>query len=175
MHRSGIVAAGLLLAGALTAGEAWAQAGSASGSLVNAKGDEVGSVELTQMEKGVRVQAEAEGVPAGTHAFHIHETGDCQTPDFQSAGGHYNPASHQHGWNNPEGPHAGDLPNVHIADDGVLAIEYFTDAVTLGEGDTTLFDDDGSAIVLHEGEDDYESDPTGDAGGRIACAVIEAQ
>jgi superoxide dismutase, Cu-Zn family len=174
MHRSGTVFAGLLLVGSFAAGDAQAQAQSANAPLVNAEGEEIGNVALTQMEQGVRIDVQAEGVPAGTHAFHIHETGDCQTPDFQSAGGHYNPTDHQHGWNNPEGPHAGDLPNVQVQDDGVLAIEYFTDAVTLGEGDTTVFDDDGSAIVMHEGADDYETDPAGDAGSRIACGVIEA-
>jgi Cu-Zn family superoxide dismutase len=172
MHRSGIVFAGLLVVGSFAAGDAQAQ--SANAPLINAEGEEIGNVTLTQMEQGVSVFAEAQGLPAGTHAFHIHETGDCQTPDFESAGGHYNPGEAQHGWNNPEGHHAGDLPNVQVQDDGVIAIEYFTDAVTLGEGDNTVFDDDGSAIVVHEGEDDYASDPTGDAGGRIACGVIEA-
>jgi Cu-Zn family superoxide dismutase len=172
MHRRGIVLASLLLTGAVTAGQAQAQ--TANAPLVNAEGEEIGTVTLTQMEQGVSVFAEAQGLPAGTHAFHIHETGDCQPPDFQSAGGHYNPESHQHGWNNAEGHHAGDLPNVQVADDGAISIEYFTDAVTLGEGDNTVYDDDGSAIVIHEGEDDYESDPTGEAGGRIACGVIEA-
>jgi Cu-Zn family superoxide dismutase len=172
MHRSGIVFAGLLLAGSFVAGDARAQ--TANAPLVNAEGEEIGTVTLTQMEQGVSVFAEAEGLPAGTHAFHIHETGDCQTPDFQSAGGHYNPEEHQHGWNNAEGHHAGDLPNVQVPDDGAISIEYFTDAITLGEGDNTVYDDDGSAVVVHEGEDDYESDPTGEAGGRIACGVIEA-
>jgi len=172
MDRQGIAIAGLLLTGSFFAGAAQAQ--SATAKLVDGEGKAVGSVMLSQMEHGVRISVEAEGLPSGTHAFHIHETGECIPPGFQSAGGHYNPGGHQHGWNNPAGYHAGDLPNVHVADDGVLAIEYFTDAVTLGEGEATLFDDDGSAIVIHVGEDDYATDPTGDAGDRLACGVIQA-
>jgi Cu-Zn family superoxide dismutase len=93
-------------------------------------------------------------------------------PEFTSAGGHFNPTEEQHGWNNPQGYHAGDLPNAHVQDDGVLAVEYFTDSVTLGEGESSIFDDDGSAIVMHEGADDYQTDPAGAAGARIACGVI---
>jgi Cu-Zn family superoxide dismutase len=163
-------AAILAAAGCLAAAQAQAQ--SAKAVLIDPDGKEIGDVALSQLAQGVRIFAQAADVASGVHAFHIHETGQCDPPDFESAGGHYNPTDHQHGWNNPQGHHAGDMPNVHVADDGVLAIEYFTDAVTLGEGDTTLFDDDSSAIVLHEGADDYKTDPTGDAGGRIACGVI---
>lgn len=141
--------------------------------LMNPDGEEIGGVAIYEMAQGVRLFAQAEGLPEGTHAFHIHETGSCETPDFKSAGGHYNPSDASHGWDSENGPHAGDLPNVHVQEDGVLSVEYFTDAVTLGDGDTTLFDDDGSAIVIHEGADDYQTDPAGDAGPRIACGVIE--
>jgi superoxide dismutase, Cu-Zn family len=171
MDRIGITVAALLLAGSCFAGAAQAQ--SANAELINGEGKAIGNATLSQMEQGVHISVEAEGLPPGTHAFHIHETGECEPPDFKSAGDHYNPGGHQHGWNNPEGYHAGDLPNVHVQDDGVLAIEYFTDAVTLGEGEATLFDDDGSAIVIHVGEDDYETDPTGGAGDRLACGVIQ--
>jgi superoxide dismutase, Cu-Zn family len=164
------LAAMLTGAGCLLATQAGAQ--SANAVLVDPDGKELGNVALSQLAQGVRIFAEARDVPPGVHAFHIHETGECQAPDFESAGGHYNPTGEQHGWDNAEGHHAGDLPNVHVQDDGMLAIEYFTDSVTLGEGDTTVFDDDGSAIVLHEGADDYQTDPAGDAGSRIACGVI---
>jgi Cu-Zn family superoxide dismutase len=164
------LAATLTVAGCLLATQAGAQ--SANAVLVDPDGKEIGNVALSQLAQGVRIFAEAADLPPGVHAFHIHETGECQPPDFESAGGHYNPTGEQHGWDNPEGHHAGDLPNVHVQDDGVLAVEYFTDSVTLGEGDATLFDDDGSAIVMHEGADDYQTDPAGDAGSRIACGVI---
>jgi Cu-Zn family superoxide dismutase len=158
-----------LLLSTLVGGEARAQVAEAE--LLDAEGASIGTVTLTEMARGVHILAEASGLPQGVHAFHIHAVGICEPP-FTSAGGHFNPTEEEHGWNNPQGYHAGDLPNVHVQEDGVLAIEYFTSAVTLGEGETTLFDADGSAIVVHEGPDDYHTDPTGDAGARIACAVI---
>jgi len=164
-----IVAA--LAAGSMASASALAQ--SANAELVNTDGKTIGNVALTEVAQGVHIFAQANDLPPGTHAFHIHETGACEPPDFKSAGGHFNPTGAQHGWKNPEGHHAGDFPNVHVQDDGVLAVEYFTTAVTLGEGETSVFDDDGSAIVMHEGADDYETDPAGAAGARIACGVIE--
>jgi Cu-Zn family superoxide dismutase len=159
----------VFLLGSLPSGEARAQAAEAE--LIGAEGTSIGTVTVTQMARGVHIHAETTGLPAGVHAFHIHAVGICEPP-FESAGGHFNPTDEQHGWNNPQGYHAGDLPNVHVQEDGVLAIEYFTDAVTMGEGDTSLFDADGSSIVIHAGLDDYHTDPTGHAGDRIACAVI---
>ena len=162
--------AAALAALVLASGAASAQS-AAVGSLMDADGATIGTVTLTQMAQGVQIVAEASGLPAGVHAFHIHAVGLCEPP-FTSAGGHFNPTDTQHGWNNREGHHAGDLPNVHVQDDGALAIEYFTTAVTLGDGETGLFDEDGAAIVMHQGPDDYQTDPAGDAGARIACAVI---
>ena len=165
------LAATLAAVGCLAAAEAQAQGANAV--LINPDGKEIGNVAVSEVAQGVRIFAQAAELPPGVHAFHIHETGQCDPPDFESAGGHYNPTGKQHGWDNAEGPHAGDFPNVHVHDDGRLAIEYFTSAVTLGEGETTLFDDDGSAIVMHEGADDYQTDPAGAAGARIACGVID--
>jgi superoxide dismutase, Cu-Zn family len=166
-----ILAGSVVGVGLLAAGPAGAQ--SANAVLIDPDGKEIGNVAIEQLERGVRIFAQATNLPAGTHAFHIHQTGKCDPPDFKSAGGHFNPTEEQHGWNNPKGHHAGDFPNVHVQDDGRLAIEYFTDSVTLGEGETSIFDADGSAIVMHEGADDYKTDPAGDAGARIACGVIE--
>lgn len=167
----GIVAA-IAAAGCVALGQAQAQEPGANAVLIDPDGKEIGNVAISELAQGLRIFAQAEGLPPGVHAFHIHETGACEQPDFQSAGGHYNPTGMQHGWDNPEGPHAGDFPNVHVHEDGKLAVEYFTASLTLGEGDTTLFDDDGSAVVVHEGADDYQSDPAGHAGARIACGVI---
>lgn len=178
MQPSRILIAGLLAAGGLT-GAALAQQqeeqpAGANAILIDSEGQEIGNVGFWQLEQGVRLFAQAEGLPPGIHAFHIHENGQCDTPDFESAGGHYNPTDHQHGWHNPDGPHAGDLPNVHVPEGGLLAVEYFTDAVSLEDGaEATLFPDGGTAVVIHEGADDYETDPAGDAGARIACGVIE--
>ena len=166
------LAAMLAAMGCLAVSEAEAQEQSANAVLMNPDGKEIGNVAITEVAQGVRIYAQADGVAPGVHAFHIHETGECEPPDFESAGGHYNPTDQQHGWDNPEGHHAGDFANVHVHDDGKLAVEYFTDAVTLGEGETTLFDEDGSAIVMHEDPDDYQTDPAGTAGARIACGVI---
>jgi superoxide dismutase, Cu-Zn family len=159
-------------AGCFAVSQAQAQEQSAKAVLMDPDRKEIGNVTISEVAQGVRIFAQADNLPPGVHAFHIHETGQCEPPDFESAGGHYNPTDKQHGWDNPEGPHAGDFPNVHVHDDGKLAIEYFTDAVTLGEGETTLFDEDGSAVVMHEGVDDYQTDPAGHAGARIACGVI---
>jgi len=166
-----IMIASVATAGVLATAEAQVQ--SADAVLVDSDGKTIGNVALSQLERGVRLFAQATDLPPGQHAFHIHETGECDAPDFESAGGHFNPTDEQHGWDNPQGYHAGDLPNVHVQDDGRLAVEYFSDAVTLREGEeTSLFDDDGSAIVIHAGADDYRTDPAGAAGERIACGVI---
>jgi superoxide dismutase, Cu-Zn family len=139
--------------------------------LIDGKANPVGTAQLNQLEEGVQIVVAVSGLPAGKHALHIHETGACEPP-FESAGGHFNPTDAEHGWDSPGGPHAGDLPNIYVGE-GAVQVEYITDRVTLEEGETSLFDDDGSALVIHEGQDDYVSEPAGDAGNRLACGVIE--
>ena len=107
----------------------------------------------------------------GVHAFHIHAVGKCEPPDFKSAGPHFNPDQTRHGIMSPEGPHAGDLPNIHVPADGKLEVEFLNPVVTLSQ-ESALLDEDGSAIVIHAGADDYKTDPAGNAGDRIACGVI---
>ena len=148
-----------------------ARAQDAVAELIDGKANPVGTAQLNQLEQGLQIVVAVSGLPAGKHALHIHETGTCEPP-FESAGGHFNPTDAAHGWDNPDGPHAGDLPNIYVGEEAVQ-IEYISDRLTLEDGDTALLDDDGAAIVIHEGEDDYQTDPTGHAGTRLACGVIQ--
>ena len=150
-----------------------ASAQSGKATLKDAGGKEVGSAQLSQTPHGVLVRLTLKGVAAGEHAFHIHQTGKCEPP-FTTAGGHFNPASKKHGIMAADGPHAGDMPNLYIPSDGNLAIEVVNAAVTLDKDKpNSLFKPEGTALIIHAGKDDYKTDPTGDAGGRIACGVIE--
>jgi Cu-Zn family superoxide dismutase len=150
-----------------------AAAQTAKATLKNADGKDVGNVTMTQTPHGVLLSLSVKGVPAGEHAFHVHAVGKCEPP-FTSAGGHFNPGNHKHGMMAAEGQHAGDMPNLHIPASGELAVEVQNAAITLEKGKpNSVFDGDGSALVIHAGKDDYKTDPTGDAGGRIACGVIE--
>lgn len=136
------------------------------------QGRAVGEVDLFQVANGVLLQAHLKAMPQGTHAFHVHETGKC-SPRFDEAGGHFNPTGAQHGFNNASGAHLGDLPNIHVPGSGMLEFDAFLDGVNLNSGQNMLADTDGAAIMIHQGADDYETDPAGDAGPRIACGVIE--
>lgn len=139
--------------------------------LKDAKGRVLGKADLAETPHGVAVRVHFEGMPPGTHAFHIHDVGQCQPP-FDSAGGHFNPGGKKHGFANPDGWHAGDLPSIHVPDSGALEIEVFAPGVRLG-GPRGLLDQNGAALMVHEGPDDYRSDPAGNAGARIACGAIE--
>lgn len=143
--------------------------------LLDAQGDSIGSVQLTEARAGgVLLHVRASSLSPGVHAIHIHETGRCDPPDFSSAGAHYAPEGHAHGPMHADGMHAGDLVNLHAPADGTVELERLARHVTLEDGhDHALFDADGSAIVLHAGADDYRSQPSGDAGGRVACGVVE--
>jgi superoxide dismutase, Cu-Zn family len=158
---------------ALLALSSAASAQSGKATLKNAEGKEVGNAQLSQTPHGVLVRLTLQGIPAGEHAFHVHQTGKCEPP-FTTAGGHFNPASKKHGIMAADGPHAGDMPNLHVPADGNLAIEVVNAAVTLDKDKpNSLFKPDGTALIIHAGKDDYKTDPTGDAGGRIACGVVE--
>jgi superoxide dismutase, Cu-Zn family len=148
-----------------------ARAQDAVAELIDGKATPVGTAQVNQLEQGVQILIAVSGLPAGKHGLHIHETGECEPP-FESAGGHFNPTGAAHGWDNAQGPHAGDLPNIYIGGEAVQ-VEYITDRVTLEDGETALLDDDGAAIVIHEGQDDYQTDPAGEAGTRLACGVIQ--
>ena len=154
---------------ALSACAAVEPTGGAPVPLVNASGQSIGTVRAWQTAGGVSFHIAASGLPHGLHGIHVHSVGRCDPPDFESAGEHWNPAGKHHGLNNPAGPHAGDLPNVEVAANGVLAA-----TVTLaGASMATLLDADGAALVIHAAADDYMTDPSGNSGAGIACAVIE--
>jgi len=143
----------------------------ASAVLKDASGKEVGAATLTDTPSGVLISLDLTAVPPGEHGFHVHTTGKCEPPDFKSAGPHFNPDQTKHGFMTPEGPHAGDLPNLHVPADGKLQVEVLEPNVTLS-GEAPLLDADGSALVIHAGADDYKTDPAGNSGNRIACGVI---
>lgn len=144
-------------------------AGGAPMPLINSSGQQIGTVRAWQTRGSISFRIEARGLPHGVHGIHVHSVGGCDPPDFASAGPHWNPAGRQHGMNNPQGPHAGDLPNVEVAANGVLGATV----VLPGASMANLIDADGAALVLHAQADDYVTDPSGNSGARIACAVIQ--
>lgn len=159
----------LAVASVFAIGLGTAHASDANARISNAEGESVGTVELTETPHGTLLRANLDSLPPGTHAFHIHAVGVCEPP-FKSAGGHFNPEDNSHGFLSEEGMHAGDMPNIHVPQSGALELEVLATEVDL---DDSLFDADGSSIVIHDGADDYETDPAGEAGDRIACGVIE--
>ena len=167
------LAVGMGLVLALIVGCGQSATPTAKATLVNTKGERVGMAMLTETPKGVKIVLEAADLPPGVHAFHIHENGVCATPDFASAGGHFNPFGKEHGFENPAGPHAGDLPNITVAPNGMVKAEMYSKLVTLSEGPkNSLFKPGGTSLMIHSGPDDYVTDPAGGAGARIACGVI---
>lgn len=142
--------------------------------LQNNDEESVGTATLDEESDGVEVTLEGENLPKGTHAFHIHEKGQCEAPDFESAGDHFNPDDDDHGFDDSDGPHAGDMPNIAVGEDGDVKQSFFVKDVTLDEDeDHSLLDDDGTSLVIHEGADDGKSQPAGDAGDRLACGPID--
>ena len=162
--------AGMLLVGLAIASPALA-VDKASAVLNDKDGKKVGKVELTDTPSGVLMRLTLDGIPPGDHAIHVHAVGKCEPPDFKSAGPHFNPDETKHGLTNAEGPHAGDLPNLHVPDSGMLTVEVPNEMVTL-DAEPALLDKDGSALVVHAAADDYQTDPAGNAGDRIACGVV---
>jgi superoxide dismutase, Cu-Zn family len=165
----------LLLLSLLVATIAWGQnsRSSAHADLMNAQGQKIGTAVLTPSAAGVKIAVNARQLAPGTHAFHIHAVGKCEGPDFKSAGGHFNPDGKQHGKDNPNGPHAGDMLNFEAAPDGTAKFSIVNASVSLEQGTNSLFHEGGTSLVIHEKADDYKTDPAGNAGNRIACGVIQ--
>jgi superoxide dismutase, Cu-Zn family len=139
----------------------------------DAKGQSVGVATITEKKgAGVQIALDLKGLPAGEHALHFHMTPKCEGPDFTSAGGHFNPTAKKHGMQNPEGPHAGDMNNFTVAAAGTAKATVSNANVTLGEGANSVFANGGTALMVHATADDMKTDPSGNAGARIACGVI---
>jgi Cu-Zn family superoxide dismutase len=141
--------------------------------IINGKGSKVGTAKLSQTAQGVKISVDVAGLTPGKHGIHIHQTGVCEAPDFKTAGEHFNPEGKKHGFENPEGPHAGDLPNLEVGSDGRGKAEFVDAKVTLEKDKAnSLLKPGGTSLVIHEKVDDYKTDPAGNSGGRIACGAI---
>jgi Cu-Zn family superoxide dismutase len=172
MRRLHVVVLALLLAGCAAMRQSSTTDNTAVAEIKNGTGQTVGTANFAQLGSGVRIVMDVRGLPPGLHGVHIHEMGKCEGPAFTTAGGHFNPNGKQHGALNPQGSHAGDLPNINIAADGSGRLETTTEQISLLSGANALYDADGSAIVVHAAADDFRTDPTGNSGARIACGVI---
>ena len=143
--------------------------------ILSANGTMLGTLDLEDLgEAGTKITVKVKGISPGPHAMHFHETGKCDAPDFKSSGGHYNPEGVSHGFKVSDGPHAGDMMNVIAAEDGSGTFIVINERVSINgdHGLPTLLDADGTALILHAGQDDYQSQPSGAAGPRIGCAVV---
>jgi superoxide dismutase, Cu-Zn family len=149
-----------------------ASTASSTAHLVDGSGRTVGKATLSETRDGVRVIVDVAGLPPGDKAVHIHEVGHCEAPSFDSAKAHFNPTGKEHGLANPRGPHGGDLPNISIDASGQGRLDVTTNQITLRQGPASLFDADGSALIIHAAPDDMRSVPAGNSGSRIACGAI---
>ncbi|WNB92886.1 superoxide dismutase family protein [Bacillus sp. NEB1478] len=151
-----------------------ARTGTVVVNLINTNGDKAGEATLTQTADGVKIGVNATGVKPGKHGIHFHEKAICTPPDFKSSGSHFNVTNKQHGFLNPKGPHVGDIENITANKSGVIHGEVISAMVTLEAGKSnSLYNNGGTALVIHDQEDDYKTDPAGNSGDRVLCGVIK--
>ena len=154
---------------------AWAKGGKASSKVVkmqNAQGKDVGTATLSPAAKGVTIKLNLHDLAPGEHAIHVHQTAKCEGPDFKSAGAHLNPDTKKHGLQNPEGPHAGDIPNFNVDVKGKAKATVTAPGVNMGDDAHSVFAGGGTALVIHAKADDGKTDPSGNSGDRVACGVV---
>ncbi len=168
------IGVGAMTGGAMSDGAGQQAGPQATVQLQDTQGNIVGNASFISTQDGVQVQVQLTNFPEasqGEHGIHIHQVGQCEPP-FESAGDHFNPTGMEHGFLSPGEPHAGDLPNIQLDGGGNASYTVTTSLVTLGQGQRSLNDEDGSALIIHSNPDDYITNPSGDSGSRIACGVI---
>lgn len=178
----GSIAVVVGLAMAVGVGTAWGQADQKKPTsnelkvkLVNSQGQSAGTVTFKPVKKGVKMTVKLENVSFGEHGVHIHEHGVCDAPDFKAAGGHFNPTGKHHGFENPEGHHAGDLPkNVSVGENHKGEASFVLTDISMDPNlPNSIFANGGTSVVVHEHADDEKTDPSGNSGNRIACGVVK--
>jgi superoxide dismutase, Cu-Zn family len=147
------------------------ETGSANVQMRDRQGRELGTLTVTEGAQGVRVEGHLTGLPPGTRAIHFHTTGACEPP-YETAGPHFNPAGRQHGLQNPEGPHLGDMENITVGADSSVHVAVQTPPGATLRGADGMLTGDGTSIIIHANADDHRTDPSGNAGERIACGVV---
>lgn len=144
---------------------------SATVSMKTASGADAGTLTVSDAGRSIAISGTLRGLPPGTHGIHLHMVGTCTAPAFTSAGEHWNPTGRQHGEENPQGPHLGDLRNITVKADGSADVQVSVSNASL-KGTSALLDSDGASIVVHAAADDYRTDPSGNSGARIACGAV---